>query len=292
MRVAALAVVENGVLVVDRRAETRVPWWSFTKTVIALAALAIVRDGRMGLDTVVPGRSYTLRQLLQHRAGLPDYSELGTYHEAVARDAEPWPVPVLLERVDAKRLRYPPGQGWRYSNVGYLFVADLIREATGDELATALDRVVLSPLGISRVRLARSRADLAGIALGETDSYHPGWVYHGLLVGPLKAAADLLHRAMTEDFLPPDLLCEMRRPHRLGGPVLGRPWTTPGYGLGLMTGGTRYGWQVEGHTGGGPGSVCAMYHCAVANPPRTAAAFTAGTSARLVETAAFRGACR
>jgi CubicO group peptidase (beta-lactamase class C family) len=284
----ALAVVEEGVMVKDHKADTVIPWWSFTKTVLALAALALVRDERLALDAALPGRPYTLRHLLQHRAGLPDYSELASYHEAVARDEEPWPVPLLLERVEVDRPRYAPGQGWRYSNIGYLFVTDLIREATDQDLDSALRRLILDPLGAEGVRLARSRADLIGVDLGESPSYHPKWVYHGLLVGSVKEAALLLHRSLAEGFLPSDLSDKMRSAHRLGGPVLGRPWRSPGYGLGLMTGETRYGWRVEGHTGGGPGSVCAVYHCAEANPPRTAAAFASGESARVVETAAFR----
>ena len=40
------------------------------------------------------------------------------------------------------------------------------------------------------------------------NSYHPGWVYHGLLVGPLREAAVLLDRLMTGTLLSPDLLDE------------------------------------------------------------------------------------
>jgi len=68
---------------------TIVPWWSFTKTVIAATALALVRDGRLALDTPLP-TGYTLRQLLQHRAGLPDYGPLRDYHAAVARHEDAW----------------------------------------------------------------------------------------------------------------------------------------------------------------------------------------------------------
>src|SRR5262249_22009069 len=64
------AVVEHGAVVEDRGAATVVPWWSFTKTAIATAALALVRDGRLALGTPLPGRAFTLGQLLQHRAGL------------------------------------------------------------------------------------------------------------------------------------------------------------------------------------------------------------------------------
>ena len=41
-------------------------WWSFTKTVLAAAALALVRDGKLDLDAPVDDQPYTLRQLLRH----------------------------------------------------------------------------------------------------------------------------------------------------------------------------------------------------------------------------------
>ena len=52
--------------------QARVPWWSFTKTALAAAALQLVARGQLGLDDRIDGRPYTLRQLLQHRAGVPN----------------------------------------------------------------------------------------------------------------------------------------------------------------------------------------------------------------------------
>jgi CubicO group peptidase (beta-lactamase class C family) len=286
--VLRIAVVENGALVEASGANAVVPWWSFTKTVLAAAALALVRDGRLTLDAPISSRAYTLRQLLQHQAGLPDYGGLASYHEAVGRGDEPWPVPLLLARTDAGRPRYEAGQGWDYSNIGYFFVRQIVEEITGQPLGQALAALVLEPLALPQVKLALTRSDLHGVDLGTTDRYHPGWVYHGLLVGTLPDAARLLQRLMTSDFLPPTLLGGMRTPHRLGGIIPGRPWKAPGYGLGLMSGETRYGWGVEGHTGGGPGSVCAMYHFPEAVTPRTVAAYLPGDMAGGVERAAFR----
>lgn len=149
------------------------PWWSFTKTVIAAAALALVRDGLLVLDAPLAGEPYTLRQLLQHRAGLADYGGLATYHDAVACRADAWPASELLARTDADQLIYRPGEGWAYSNIGYLLVRRLIEAATGEDLGSALTRLVLQPLGIEGVRLAERREDLATVAMGETCDYDP-----------------------------------------------------------------------------------------------------------------------
>jgi CubicO group peptidase (beta-lactamase class C family) len=289
----SFTVVEAGVLTEAQGIDQPVPWWSFTKTILAAAALVLVQDGRLALDRSVSARPFTLRQLLQHRSGLANYADLAAYHEAVARGDEPWSVSELLARNDAGRLRYEPGQGWSYSNIGYLMVRELIQETTGEDLKVAISRLVLRPLGINGARIAQTRAELAGVAMGSVSSYHPGWVYHGLAIGSLRDAALLLDRLMTGGLLPPGLLEAMREAHPVSGPIPGRPWNLPGYGLGLMSGITSSGHKVIGHTGGGPGSVIAVYFRPDAVPPFTAAAFAFGDDQALVEETAFsRGQSR
>ncbi len=277
------AVIRDGALSGEDTA-TDVPWWSFTKTVIAAAALALARDGRLALDRSLPG-GYTLRQLLQHRAGLPDYGPLAAYHAAVARHEDAWPATLLLERANAQRLIYPPGTGWAYSNIGYLFVRRLIEETTGEHLGATLSALVLQPLDIGHARFAATRADLEGVT-GVSD-YDPGWVYHGLVVGPLADAALLLHRLMTGKLLPPHLLSAMCTRHPLDVPTAGRPWLAPGYGLGLMTGNIAGGGIVAGHTGSGPGSVVAIYHALEGPHVCTAATFLPGDDQGAVESGCF-----
>jgi CubicO group peptidase (beta-lactamase class C family) len=67
------------------------PWWSFTKTALAVCALRLVAEGVLALDRPRPGKPFTLRQLLQHRAGVRNYGRLQRYHDAVARGDPPWP---------------------------------------------------------------------------------------------------------------------------------------------------------------------------------------------------------
>ncbi len=284
----AWAVVGNGIVVEAHDAGLLVPWWSFTKTVLAAAALVLVRDGVLHLDEPLPEKPYTLRQLLQHRSGLANYSGLREYHEAVERGDEPWPLPVLLKAVDSDRLRYDPGEGWDYSNIGYHFVGSLVEAATGESLDRALHRLVLSPLGIQDARLARDKEDLAQVEMGTAQSYHPGWVYHGLMVGSVQSAAVLLDRLMAGALLPAELVKEMGKPFVLPGPVPGRPWKVPGYGLGLMSGETTEGQSVVGHTGGGPGSMIAVYRLVSTDKvSRTAAVFISGDDQSQVEEKAF-----
>uniref|UniRef100_UPI003567969C serine hydrolase domain-containing protein n=1 Tax=Hydrogenophaga sp. TaxID=1904254 RepID=UPI003567969C len=185
--------------------------------------------------------------------------------------------------IEATRLRYAPGAGWRYSNVGYLYVGRLIERVTGLALEDALVQQVLAPLGLSAVRLAKARTDLVGVCRGAASAYDPGWVYHGLLVGPLSAAALFLDRLLAGQLLPEALLQAMQTARALGGPIPGRSWTSPGYALGLMQGAVDTGVTVCGHTGVGPGSVVAVYHCADGANTASCAVFREGASEGMAE---------
>lgn len=283
----SIAIVEAGRIVRSDDAGIVVPWWSFTKTLIAAAALALARDGVLRLDDLLPGRPYSMRLLLQHRAGLADYGGLERYHEAVSRDEAAWPWQTLMQAADAGRLRFEPGRGWGYSNIGYLIARHHLEALCGESLNALLRRLVFDPLGIAGPRVALTRRDLDGATLGSIGCYDPQWVYHGLVVGTLHDSALLLHRLLTTDFLPADLLAEMSRGWPLGGAIVGRPWRTTAYGLGVMTGTGPEHSRVIGHTGGGPGSVIAVYHHPDATACFTAAAFSSGEDAGTVEAAAF-----
>jgi CubicO group peptidase (beta-lactamase class C family) len=266
--------------------ETPAPWWSFTKTVLAAAALRMVAAGRIPLDTPLRGRAFTLRQVLQHRAGLGDYGSLPAYHAAVAAGDPPWPVAELLHRVGAEQLRFEPGEGWAYSNIGYLLVRTLIEEIADEPLAPALRRLVFDPLGVTGVTLACAPADLDATAWRNPDRYHPGWVYHGLLLGSATSAALVLHHLLAGRLLPQALTAAMRQPYPVEGSVPGRPWRSAGYGLGLMIGSGEPAGRYEGHTGMGPGSTAAVFQRTrpdAARPPRTAAVMAAGHAAGVVE---------
>jgi CubicO group peptidase (beta-lactamase class C family) len=251
------ALVQDDSVYAD--ADTPAPWWSYAKSVLATAALVLVAEGHLQLDAAVRGKPFTLRHLLQHRAGLHCYGALPAYHAAAAAGEHPWPVEEMLRRVDADTFAYEPGHGWAYSNVGYFLVRNLIEGKAGMPLGPALERLVFGPLGISGVTVAREPADLDASAWGNTRRYHPNWVYHGLLIGTPSAAVLFLHRLLAGNLLPPDLLIAMQDGHAVGGAIPGRPWKTVNYGLGLAIGQGEPSGDYVGHTGGGPGSTSAVY---------------------------------
>ena len=265
-----------------------VPWWSFTKTALATLALQLVARGQLSLDGLIVGRPYSLRQLLQHRAGVPDCSGLAAYHEAIRRGDKPWEVRQLLKLVAADQLDFEPGKGWRYSNTGYLLVRQMIEAVTGQDLSSVFRNFLFDRLELNSVRLVASAAELSTTAWGNHSRYDPGWVYHGLLVGTPGDAVRFLHRLMLGYVLPDALLKEMTKYHSVGGPLPNRPWRTTGYGLGLMIGrldGAGFG---VGHSGAGPSSANAVYHFGDRPLPCTVAAFAQGNDEGVTEHEAVR----
>ncbi len=238
-------------------AEAVVPWWSFTKTAIAATALRLAAAGRLDLDARLPDGPFTLRQLLRHEARLPDYGTFPPYGAAVARGLDPWPADELLART--ARLRTPTA--WTYSNIGYLLARRALERSEGAPLAAILAERLLAPADLVRTRMAETRADMEGTAL-PSPGYHPGWVYHGCLIGPVADAAALLRALLAGPLLDAASRRSLVDAVPVGAPPPGRPWRTVGYGLGLMTGemqGARGPVAALGHSAGGPGSGGAVY---------------------------------
>jgi len=235
-----------------------VPWWSFTKTVLSAAALSLVDHGKMNLDAPVAERPFTLRQLLRHEAGLPDYGSISRYHEDVAAGKAPWPVPKMLSAVQADRLRFEPGTGWAYSNIGYLMVAQTIEASSGMPLAAALSSLVFDPVGLQTARLAMSADDLARVEMASAAGYNPRWVYHGLVTGTVADAARFLHTLVTGKLLRPSTLSAMLDGHPLPQ-HRSETHPDPAYGLGVMLSATNPELHPIGHAGEGPGSQIAVY---------------------------------
>lgn len=264
------------------------PWWSFTKCALAICALRLSEEGFINLDECRPGKLFSLRQLLQHRAGVPEYGRLRAYHEAVARHDAPWSRAKLLEEVQVDRLDFEPGTGWSYSNVGYLFVREAIEHAAGIDLGAALKYFITGPLELSSVRLAMKSSDFDGALLGSIGQYDPGWVYHGCLLGTPLDAAKLLYALLHGRLLKPATLQSMLETCHVGGAIQGRPWTACGYGLGLMSGEVGEVGRAIGHSGAGPFCANAVYYFPDVAKPAVVASFTDGSDEGFAESEAVR----
>ncbi|QDC11469.1 beta-lactamase family protein [Oceanicola sp. D3] len=242
------------------------PWWSFSKTIIAGCALRLSQEGALDLEAPYGG-PHTLRQLLQHRAGVPCYGGLRAYHDAVARGDTPWSRERLVREAGSELL-FAPGEGWAYSNIGYMLAREAVEAAAGCDIGSLAARYYAEPLALATMRLAEVPGDFAespGAA-----GYHPGWVYHRCFMGSARDAARLVGVLALELGGQPV--------HRLGGGIEGRPWSETGYGLGVMAGAVEGAGRVVGHSGSGPFSHCAIYHFADVARPVSVATFGTGAS--------------
>ena len=274
------------------RSDRLVPWWSITKSCLAACAMVLVAGGRLDLDRRLDGRRFTLRQVLQHQSGLSCYTEHPDYDPALDRHDDPWTEENLLAQAENMPPLFDPGQGWSYSNTGYFLVRRLIERATGADIERALKTLVLAPLGIEKVFIARTRADLRRSVWGGEDDFHPGWVSHGLLMGRPSDAALFMLRLFTGTLLPAPLRAAMRERHAVQTDLKDRPWRTAGYGLGLMMDIASPHGLCIGHSGQGPESVAAAYHFPDLDPPLTVAAFAPTDDQGVAECAVLDEAAR
>lgn len=121
-------------------AAARFSAYSITKTVIATIIMRLVEDGALSLDdplTVhMPDLPFeipvSVRQVLNHTGGLPDYGGMAEYHRAVRDHPEtPWISDEYLERTLGGGLLFEPGQGWSYSKYRLHAAADDDRAGYG-----------------------------------------------------------------------------------------------------------------------------------------------------------------
>lgn len=259
------------------------PYWSFTKTVIAICALQLVEERHLTLDAKIDGLDVTLRQLLGHTAGLPDYGALKAYHAAVARKEIPWSREKLLQQTLAQGPLFEPDQGWSYSNIGYFYVRQLIETTTGHPLSAVIHARIIAPLDLPTVQFWRGLDQSAALYWRAAAAYHPDWVYHGCLIGTAPEAVRILSALMGGDLLSDEMLQKMNIRTPLGGAIAGRPWSRCGYGLGLMSGAMSEMGRAIGHSGAGPFCVNAVYHFPDRDDPLTVASFTDGPQEGVAE---------
>jgi D-alanyl-D-alanine carboxypeptidase len=264
-----------------------VPWWSITKTLLAAAVLKLTELGAFRLDDSYDDWPFTIRQLLQHTSGLTTYTG-PAYQQAVTAGDAVWSVDELLARENAGRLLFPPGEGWAYSNIGYLFLRQLIERTTGLGLGAALGQLILLRLGVSNTRIATTASDMQSTYWGNPTHYDPRWVFHGLLLGSPTDAVVFLDGLLAGHLISEASLATMQNARVLGGALSGRPWTQTGYGLGLMIGTMNGAGRVVGHSGVGHGTVSALYAFLDLPGRPVVAAFAQGTNEGVTEYEAVR----
>ncbi len=157
---------ERGYGVKERRtgskidAKTNFRLASVTKQFTAMAIMLLVHDGKLRYETTLGeifaefpeyGKKITVRQLLNHTGGLPDYEDLMDAAEKAKgpiwspekqiQDAE---VLTLLE--SATKGKFAPSTKWEYSNSGYVLLGEIVVKVSGKPFGDFLDERIFAPL--------------------------------------------------------------------------------------------------------------------------------------------------
>lgn len=130
---------------------------SVTKQFTSMAVMLLGEQGRLSIDdplgkhlTNIPEtwKPVTLRQLLSHTSGIPDYEEVMGYDSyRLAMTPEQ-----VFAYVSAKPLDFPSGTQWRYSNTGYFLLTQIIEKVGGGKYIDFVTRNILVPAGMTHTR--------------------------------------------------------------------------------------------------------------------------------------------
>ncbi|PZQ09734.1 MAG: hypothetical protein DI564_17265 [Rhodanobacter denitrificans] len=157
---------------------------SVTKQFAAAALLKLVDEGRAALDDPLAkylpdypnAQAITLHQLLDHTAGIANYTDLPGYMDGpIRRDLT---TAELVTVFANEKPMFAPGQRWAYSNSGYVLVGAVIEAITGKRWHAYLGEAVLEPAGLAHTRYGADTAVIDGFADG-----------YSLTGGPVSRAA-------------------------------------------------------------------------------------------------------
>ncbi|MEO6215558.1 MAG: serine hydrolase domain-containing protein [Sphingomonas sp.] len=236
-------------------------WASAGKTFIAVVILQLVEEKRLSLDAAIEdfvqgvpnGRAITIRDLLQHTSGIYSANEDAAAHKAPRWRSAAENV-AIAERHGAM---FCPGAAWRYSNTGYDLLGLVIEKVDGRDYRSAIEARIVTPLGLSTLRVPGPGDAEDGIAppitaqTGAGPAIKPGWPG---AAGPIAGSAGDIARfwaaLLGGKLLKPATVSEMFRTLY--------PMFDAGqyYGLGAMVihvpGAPAQTWV--GHFGGAPGA--------------------------------------
>ncbi|HXS75531.1 MAG TPA: serine hydrolase domain-containing protein [Terracidiphilus sp.] len=142
-------------------------WASITKTMTAIAILQLRDRGKLSLDD--PAVRYipelrqvydqfgsvdaiTIRHLLTHSAGFRNPTWPWDCDDPANCDWQPFE-PTKWTQIAAMlpytHVAFAPGTRWSYSNLGYVFLGQIIERLTGDDFEVYIDKNILKPLGMT-----------------------------------------------------------------------------------------------------------------------------------------------
>ena len=186
-------VFQRGYGVTDLRtlrpidAKTNFRLASFTKQFTATCIMLLVHDGKLHYDDhltdIFPefpayGKSITVRNLLNHTSGLPDYEDILMKQYP---DTPPEKIPQIRDAGVLKLLeqqssgKFAPGSKWEYSNSGYATLAMMVEKVSGKPFGQFLHDRIFAPLAMDNtLAYQKGKNEVLNRAFGHTKERN-GW---------------------------------------------------------------------------------------------------------------------
>lgn len=176
---SGVADLANGTALTSER---RFRAGSMLKIMVATAVLQLVEQDELSLDTALDQllppevvtrlpepRAITVRMLLNHTSGLPEFTDDAFHAEVFADPTHVWTLDELLDRALAHPV-LPPGGAYSYTNTGYILLGKILEQKLGRPWRSLLRESVFS-----RAQLEHSELPEAGNPLcdGCSRGYFP-----------------------------------------------------------------------------------------------------------------------
>lgn len=149
---------------------------SMTKMFVATVVLQLVGEHKVALDAPVErylpgvirgngndGRDITVRELLQHTSGLPNYLQYLNPQQILDHPLAHYDPQDLLGIALAHPRLFPPGTGWKYSNTNYVVAGMLIEKVTGHPYGEEINRRIIRRLGLHHTTVPGDDPDIPGM---------------------------------------------------------------------------------------------------------------------------------
>lgn len=133
---------------------------SISKTYVAALSVMASREGALDLDATIDqylgvdvlgqlpeGLNPTVRQLLNHTSGVPDYYSERFYKTDWNR-SEPLTPELVLHAIRGLPATIEPGEGYAYSNTNYHLAAIILEKVNGKPIGEQFQEKIIQPLGL------------------------------------------------------------------------------------------------------------------------------------------------
>ncbi len=151
---------------------------SATKQFTCAAMMLLKMDQKLEYDETIdrffPGfpewtHCITIRQLMNHTSGIPEYLTEAFWQEAKEKEVD---LSDVLDRIGHfTDLEFEPGENHRYSNSGYVLLGEIVERVSGTTFASFLKHRVFEPLGMNDT--------LVGTEPGRYERQAVGYLYRG-----------------------------------------------------------------------------------------------------------------